>query len=295
MCIKSSTILCRIGNGYGYVGRTVGRLGLDLGDGGPTFLDLRFADDILIFATTYIDAGLLLDERVVCLSQVGLVLNTDKTKVMPTEAQPPSLLSTPAGLRIEILDQQSCHKWLGCMLSMPTVIKKRHDVDQLLQAASKPFFCHRATLCDRNVSLGKRLRYFDAVISPVAVFVAGHRTMYKTDLMFYFGSCFVALSVLLQVWIGPVHGMKSNMIRTVESMNLRPFIASNYGQNDVSSNIGIQHIIFLPWKINGVVGQPTYGTLSSKTSADGKAFNIGHWNQEITKAGWQCSLISFIL
>ena len=32
---------------------TVGRLGLDLGGGGPTLLDLRFA-------TTYIDAGLLL-------------------------------------------------------------------------------------------------------------------------------------------------------------------------------------------------------------------------------------------
>ena len=91
------------------------------------------------------------------------------------------------------------------------MIKKRRDVDQHLQAASKAFFCHRATLCDRNVSLGKRLRYFDAVISPVAVFAAGNRTMYKTDLRnfdVYFGSCFVALSVLLQVWIGPVHGMK---------------------------------------------------------------------------------------
>ena len=69
---------------------TVGRLGLDLGDGGPTLLDLRFADDFLISATTYIDAGLLLDELVLCLSQAGLVLNTDKTKVMITEAQPPS-------------------------------------------------------------------------------------------------------------------------------------------------------------------------------------------------------------
>ena len=36
--------------------RTVGTLGLDLGDGGPTLLDLRFADDILICATRYIDA-----------------------------------------------------------------------------------------------------------------------------------------------------------------------------------------------------------------------------------------------
>ena len=86
------------------------------------------------------------------------------------------------GLEIEIFDQQSCHRWLGCMLSMPTLNKKRHDFDQHLQAASKAFLCHRATLCDRNVSIGKRFRYFDAVISPVAVFVAGHRTLYKTDL-----------------------------------------------------------------------------------------------------------------
>ena len=42
----------------------VGRLGFDLGDGGPTLLDLRFADDIMIAATAYIDAGVLLDELV---------------------------------------------------------------------------------------------------------------------------------------------------------------------------------------------------------------------------------------
>ena len=39
-----------------------------------------------------------------------------------------------------------------------------------------------ATLCDRNVSLGKRLRYFDGMISPVTVLAAGNRTIYKTDL-----------------------------------------------------------------------------------------------------------------
>ena len=31
------------------------------------------------------------------------------------------------------------------MLGMPTINKKRHDVDQHLQAASQAFFCHRAT------------------------------------------------------------------------------------------------------------------------------------------------------
>ena len=118
-----------------------------MADGGPTLIHLRFADDILFFSYHgHSDASLLLDELVVCLSHVGLVWNTDKTWVMTTEAQ---LLSTPAGLKMEISDQKSCHKWLGCMFSMPTVMKKRHDVDQHLQAASKAFFCHRATLYDR--------------------------------------------------------------------------------------------------------------------------------------------------
>jgi len=91
----------------------VGKLGFDFGDGRPTFLDLRFADDFLyffMFATTYVDAGLLLDEFVVSLSQVGFVLNTDKTKVMTTEAPPPSVLSTPAWLKIEMFDQKSCRE-----------------------------------------------------------------------------------------------------------------------------------------------------------------------------------------
>ena len=82
-CVLTPRLFCAVLEmAMGMWRRTVGGLGLDLGDGGPTLLNLRFADDILIFATTCIDAGLLLDELVVCLSQVGLVLNTDKTKVM---------------------------------------------------------------------------------------------------------------------------------------------------------------------------------------------------------------------
>ena len=34
------------------------------------------------------------------------MLNTDKAKVMTTEAQPPLFLSTPAGLKIGIIDQK---------------------------------------------------------------------------------------------------------------------------------------------------------------------------------------------
>ena len=77
-CVLSARLFCAVLEmAMGMWRRTVGRLGFDLGDGGPTLLDRRFADDILIFATTHIDAGLLLDEFVLYLALVRLVLNTE--------------------------------------------------------------------------------------------------------------------------------------------------------------------------------------------------------------------------
>ncbi|MCV6574647.1 MAG: reverse transcriptase family protein, partial [Cohaesibacter sp.] len=68
--------------------------GLSLGDGFKPLLDLRFADDILLFCTTLDKACLLLDELVASLAQVGLTLNLKKTKILTTQAQPPQQLET---------------------------------------------------------------------------------------------------------------------------------------------------------------------------------------------------------
>ena len=65
-------------------------LGLDLRDGGRSLLDLRFADDILIFGTDYHVNGVLFDKFVENLAAVGLQLKVQKTKVLTTQAQPPS-------------------------------------------------------------------------------------------------------------------------------------------------------------------------------------------------------------
>ena len=43
---------------------------------------------------------------------------------------------------------------------------------------------------------------------------------------------------------------------------------------------------------HGVVGQPTYGTLSSQTSANGKAFNIGLESR--TRQSWMAMLPDFL-
>ena len=60
-------------------------------DGGPNLLDLRFADDILVFARSHVEAGNLLDALVKHLGRVALLLNPDKTVVITNEAQSPPL------------------------------------------------------------------------------------------------------------------------------------------------------------------------------------------------------------
>ena len=155
---------------------------IDLEDGGEHLLDLRFADDILVFATSSQQAAYLLDELVVPLADVGLILNQDKTKLLTTQAQPPKTITTPGGLSVAVVDRDGCHKWLGCILSRNNRGSHRLDLEYHVQAASKAFFANRNILCNKTVSLVKRLQFFDKIVTPVACVAAGHRKIYKTDL-----------------------------------------------------------------------------------------------------------------
>ena len=160
----------------------VGPAGLDLGDGMRTLLDLRLANDVLIFAKFRQEISLLLDELVRQCARVGLILNAKKTKILTTEAQAPCQLTTPAGMSVDVLSGLSTHKWLGSLLSSRGSGHTAADVEFHLSSASRAFYANRQTLCDKNVSILHRLRCFDAVVSPVACFAAGHRAVHQGDL-----------------------------------------------------------------------------------------------------------------
>ena len=159
---------------------SVDDLGLDLGDGGPALLDFRFAEDILIFGTSYPVLGTLLGELVENLAAVGFQLNAEKTKILTSQTQPPARLQTPNGLTISIVDQESSHKWLGCMLTTTLEKSTNWDVDHRLQSASRIFNANRWIFCDSRIAISKRLEYFDCVISLVACYAAGHRSQVKS-------------------------------------------------------------------------------------------------------------------
>ena len=70
-------------------------------------------------------------------------------------------------------------KWLGSMLTSSGSKLQDVDLQYHLQQASKAFHMNRWILQDRNVSIVKRLRYFESVVSSVACFAGGHRAMYN--------------------------------------------------------------------------------------------------------------------
>ena len=95
----------------------VGNVGFNLMDRGPNLLDLRFADDILVFGRSRVEAGNLLAALVKHLDRVGLLWNTDKTVVITNEAQPPQTITTTAGMNLKVLPRDGGLKWLGSMLT----------------------------------------------------------------------------------------------------------------------------------------------------------------------------------
>ena len=134
--------------------------GLDLGDGGIPLLDLRFADDILLFATSRVEGTRMVDALVTCLKEVGLALNASKPRIPTTQAQSGKTVTTQNGLEMEILDATKAHKWLGCLLSTFNAGNTEADLDFRVQATSKVFYADKRILCDNNVSFNSHIKFF---------------------------------------------------------------------------------------------------------------------------------------
>ena len=121
---------------------------------------MKVKDDLLVFATSRGDTIRLLEELVTSLAQVGLKLNTSKTKILTTEAQPGKILRTSSGVTVEILDSRCAHKWLGCMLQANLGGNRDADLQHHLQAASRAFHANRSILTNHQVSVKDRLTFF---------------------------------------------------------------------------------------------------------------------------------------
>ena len=289
----------------------VGQAGIDLMDGGPNLLNLRFADDILIFARSRQEAGHLIDSLMIHLEQVGLLLNAEKTVVLTNEAQPPPILATDGGLRLTILQRNVGQKWLGCMLTAAGSQSQHIDLEYHLQQASKSFYANRWILLDRNVSVSKRLKYFNAVVSSVACFGSGHRAIYNSQL----ATLDVHFRKLCRSIVGPPPEVDWNgawnEVLHLWNERVRGFVAStrvNTWSYITCKNYWnlARHVATLPahrwvqrllsWRPLGArrVGRPRH-TWESKLQAYCRYTNIGSWREAaLDEMMWKSHLDSFV-
>ena len=145
--------------------------GFDLHDNMRRLLDLRFADDVCLFARSGDEAAQVLEILVEELAKVGLNLNVTKTVVLTTEAQPPDFLITRAGLQVKRVTH---HKWLGCILDMDG---QRRDLDLHLQAAVRAFYANKWILQDKAVSVTNRLKFL-RYVSKIVLHINDFRRIY---------------------------------------------------------------------------------------------------------------------
>jgi len=103
------------------------------------------------------------------------------SSVQPVKHEKTSSYTT-AGVNLKVLPRDGGLKWLGSMLTSYGSKLQNVDLQYHLQQASKIFHMNRWILQNRNVSITKRLRYFESVVSSVACFAGGHRTIYNRQL-----------------------------------------------------------------------------------------------------------------
>ena len=74
---------------------------------------------------------------------------------------------------------KSIHKWFGCILPTMNPGKRQEDIDHWPEhfTQTNGFFCDK-----KNVSLATRLKFFDAMLTSVVCFAAGHQKTYTSDL-----------------------------------------------------------------------------------------------------------------
>ena len=140
------------------------------------------------------------------IASAGLCPNAGKTVALTNEAQPPQCLILTSQETIVVEGNDVGHKWSGCILSAEANGRSTSDITYHLQAASRAFRANKQILCDKKVRLAIRLRFFDRVITPVALFASGHRTIRMSDLC----KLDVVYRKMLRMIVGPPHFVEWN-------------------------------------------------------------------------------------
>ena len=142
--------------------------------------NLRFADDVMLFATSKEQIRKMMCEFKKAIEKVGLRIQPDKTKILSNQStiNSDTKKHVEVGeMNIEILTKSESVKYLGQRISFHQ--QETLEIKSRIRAAWATFHKYRQELTSKKYMLNHRLRFFDATVSPTLCYAAGTWTPSK--------------------------------------------------------------------------------------------------------------------
>ena len=137
--------------------------------------NLRFADDVMLFATSKEQIRKMMCEFKEATEKVGLRIHPDKTKILSNQSTINSNTKRHikvGEMSIEILAKNESVKYLGQRISFHQ--QETLEIKSRIRAAWTTFHKYRQELTSMKYMLKLRLRLFDATVSPTLCYAAGN-------------------------------------------------------------------------------------------------------------------------
>ena len=112
------------------------------------------------------------------LTNIGLQLNSSKTKISTSQSLTTPLFVEVCGEMVQVLTGDQTHKYMG--RSLCGSLARKHVVEFTHRVQLNKFHRHRRVLVNKHVSIKFRRRVFDAVVTPTLLF--GLHTLALTGL-----------------------------------------------------------------------------------------------------------------
>ena len=136
--------------------------------------NLRFAHDVMLFATSKEQIRKMMCEFKKATEKVGLRIQPEKTKILSNQSTINSDTKKHievGDMSIEILTRNESVKYLGQRISFYQ--QETIEIKSRIRAAWATFHKYRQELTSKNYMLKHRLRLFDATVSPTICYAAG--------------------------------------------------------------------------------------------------------------------------
>ena len=142
---------------------------------GRRLTNLRFADDILLMATTRRQVKIMIEDLIAAAAEAGLSIHCGKTKIMTNSSSSRGGMMKLEHGEVEVVPPAGSSAYLGKTMNLQSV----HDVEiaARIDRAWKKFFASKTDLCGRHVNLKSRLKLFNATVTPTLLYGSGSWTM----------------------------------------------------------------------------------------------------------------------